>query len=124
MILLDTVVLSETQKRKPSSKVMAWLKTLRAEDVYLSVISIGEIERGIAKARLTDEPFAVDLNADGPVDVIDNEVFAAQALARLKYKYTLKKWVEMNPYKGPSAIATLRYEGAELERLLVVSCGT
>lgn len=49
------------------------------------------------------------------VDVIDNEVFAAQALARLKYKYTLKKWVEMNPYKGPSAIATLRYEGAELE---------
>ena len=42
---------------------MAWLKTLRDEDVYLSVISIGEIERGIAKARLTHEPFAVDLNA-------------------------------------------------------------
>ena len=48
------------------------------------------------------------------VDVIDNDVFAAQAFARLKYKYTLKKWVEMNPYKGPGAIATLRYEGAEL----------
>ena len=48
------------------------------------------------------------------VDVIDNDVFASQAIARLKYKYTLKKWVEMNPYQGPGAIATLRYEGAEL----------
>ena len=63
MILLDTVVLSETRKRKPLPKVFAGLKTLRDDDIYLNVISIGEIERGIAKARLTDEAFAADLSA-------------------------------------------------------------
>ena len=35
MILLDTVDLSETRKSKPSPKVIAWLKTLRDDDIYL-----------------------------------------------------------------------------------------
>ena len=61
MFLLDTVVLSETRKRRPSAQLIGWLKTLRDDDVYLSVVSVGEIQRGIAKARLTDTPFAAEL---------------------------------------------------------------
>ena len=50
MILLDTMVLSELRKSHPNPKVMAWLQQLPTNDVFISVISIGEIERGISKA--------------------------------------------------------------------------
>jgi toxin FitB len=58
MILLDTVVLSEIRKSRPSAKVMAWLQSQREDQLYISVISIGEIARGIEKARKADPEFA------------------------------------------------------------------
>jgi len=56
MILLDTVVLSELRKTRPSPLVVAWLRGCAAEDLFISAISIGEIERGICK--VTDRAFA------------------------------------------------------------------
>ena len=61
MILLDTVVLSELRKTRPSAKVLAWLKKQQADQLFISVVSLGEIERGIAKARKTDAAFAQSL---------------------------------------------------------------
>ena len=59
--LLDTVVLSELRKSKPSRKVVQWLKAQKRESLFISVVSIGEIERGIEKVRKTDAAFAGDL---------------------------------------------------------------
>lgn len=61
MILLDTVVLSELRKRQPSAQVMAWLSGLRDADVFLSVVSIGEIERGIRQCERKNPLFAESL---------------------------------------------------------------
>lgn len=58
MMLLDTVVLSELRKSHPSPKVLAWLKTQQAKQLFVSVVSLGEIERGIAKVRKADTAFA------------------------------------------------------------------
>ncbi len=58
MILLDTVVLSEIRKNRPSPQVTAWLKARREDQLFLSVISLGEIARGIEKAQNTDTEFA------------------------------------------------------------------
>jgi predicted nucleic acid-binding protein len=38
--------------------VVAWFERQRASDIFLSVISIGEIERGIARQRAADPGFA------------------------------------------------------------------
>ena len=55
------------------------------------------------------------LRSDGEtVDVVDNEIFASQALSLLRTKWTLNAWVRNNPQRGPAAIATLRYQGADL----------
>lgn len=55
------------------------------------------------------------LRSDGEtVDVVDNNIFAAQALSLLQHKWTLKSWVQNNPHRGLQAIASLRYEGADL----------
>jgi toxin FitB len=58
MILLDTVILSEMRKRQPSPDVMRWLTSFRDSDLFLSVVSLGEIERGIEKKRKVDPAFA------------------------------------------------------------------
>ncbi len=59
MILLDTVIVSELRKARPNPRVMAWMRGLRETDVFLSVVTIGEIERGISKVR--DSDFALAL---------------------------------------------------------------
>jgi len=56
------------------------------------------------------------LRSDGEtVDVVDNDIFAAQALSLLRTKRTLNAWVQNNPQRGPAAIASLRYEGSDLK---------
>jgi hypothetical protein len=47
--LLDTCVISELIRAEPSPKVMAWIDGQEEENLYLSVITLGEIEKGIAK---------------------------------------------------------------------------
>ncbi len=49
--LLDTNVISELIARQPNPKVLAWLDALEPEAVYLSVITIGEIRKGIEKLQ-------------------------------------------------------------------------
>lgn len=58
MILLDTVVVSELRKRQPSPALVNWLAGVQDGDLFLSVVSIGEIERGIEKRRQAEPAFA------------------------------------------------------------------
>ncbi|MGY3615975.1 PIN domain-containing protein [Bradyrhizobium sp. USDA 10063] len=63
MFLIDTVTLSELRKRERDPLVVAWFERQRTADLFLSVISIGEIERGIARQRETNPDFAGALAA-------------------------------------------------------------
>ena len=54
MYLIDTMVLSEGSKGHPNAEVMGWLAGIRFEDAFVSVITLGEIQRGIRKAELRD----------------------------------------------------------------------
>ena len=47
--LLDTCVLSEYIRRQPEIKVVRWLDSQLEENLFISVITIGEIRKGIAK---------------------------------------------------------------------------
>jgi len=63
MFLLDTVVLSELRKRDRDPGVVDWLAAQRPSDLFLSVVSLGEIERGIVRQRAHDADFAERLAA-------------------------------------------------------------
>ena len=63
MYLIDTVVLSELRKVERDPGVVAWFEHQRTTDLFVSVISIGEIERGIARQHSTDPGFAAALAA-------------------------------------------------------------
>jgi len=47
--LLDTNIISEFVSKKPNQKVLDYVSSLDENDVYLSVITIGEIRFGIEK---------------------------------------------------------------------------
>jgi toxin FitB len=63
MYLLDTVTLSELRRIRRNPAVVAWIERQRATDLFLSVISIGEIERGIVRQRASNPDFAAALAA-------------------------------------------------------------
>lgn len=45
--LLDTFVLTEFSRRKPSSKLMRWMDGVAEESLYISAVTIGELQRSI-----------------------------------------------------------------------------
>ena len=47
--LLDTCVISELIRPIPSPKVIGWIDSHDEQDLYLSVITLGEIQKGISK---------------------------------------------------------------------------
>jgi hypothetical protein len=59
--LLDTMVVSETFKRAPSAGAMAQLSTASSERRYIGALTLGELERGLAKVRLVDDRYAARL---------------------------------------------------------------
>ncbi|MBU0500451.1 MAG: type II toxin-antitoxin system VapC family toxin [Gammaproteobacteria bacterium] len=62
MYLLDTVVISELRKRQPAPTVVQWLSQRVESELFLSVLTIGEIQRGIAGKRQDDPVFAAALS--------------------------------------------------------------
>ena len=48
--LLDTCVISELIRPQPDQNVVSWMHKQNENDLYLSVLTFGEIEKGIKKA--------------------------------------------------------------------------
>ena len=49
MFLLDTNVISEPKRARPDPSLIAWLGDQLPTDLHLSVISVGELRRGIVR---------------------------------------------------------------------------
>lgn len=47
--LLDTCVISELVAKQPNPRVLEWIDSVDQDEVYLSVITIGELTKGIEK---------------------------------------------------------------------------
>lgn len=63
MFLLDTNVISAVRRPDRAPMVVAWLRGKSEQDLFLSAITIGEIERGIRQQEARDPAFAHDLRA-------------------------------------------------------------
>ena len=47
--LLDTCVLAELVRPRPNASVVRWVRAGDEDDLFLSVITIGELEKRVAK---------------------------------------------------------------------------
>jgi predicted nucleic acid-binding protein len=114
MFLIDTVTISELRRRQRDPALMAWFARQRATDLFLSVISIGEIERGIARQRATDPGFAGALAAwlDGVLALYGDRVLPFDL-------QTARRWGAVSAARGNRG-ADLMIAATALEHGLTV----
>jgi predicted nucleic acid-binding protein len=91
--LLDTNVISEPGRPRPSGAVLDWLGRVRPADTAVSVMTIGELRKGAEQLRARDVERAVALDewiAETVTDFGDRvlavDVAIAQAWGRLEAK--------------------------------------
>ena len=63
MYLLDTNIVSELRKPKPHGGVIAWISAKDASSLYLSAMTIAELQRGVEMTREQDHEKAGQIEA-------------------------------------------------------------
>jgi hypothetical protein len=61
MYLLDTNVVSELRRKKPHGAVVAWIQSVDDKDLYLSSVTLAEIQAGIEITREQNNQRATEL---------------------------------------------------------------
>lgn len=87
--LLDTNVVSELRKVKPHGAVVAWIRTLRPEQIFLSALTIGELQAGVELTREHDPAKALEIEnwlslVEGSFAVLPMDAACFREWARLK----------------------------------------
>jgi predicted nucleic acid-binding protein len=91
MYLLDTNIVSELRRKKPHGAVVAWLQSVDDKDLYLSSVTLAEIQAGIEITRDQDIERAVELEAwldevATTYNILDLDGNAFRAWAKLMHK--------------------------------------
>lgn len=60
--LLDTMVLSEMRKKNMNQSVVQWLCQVSQKSLFISVVTVGEMDRGVAMKRSEDANVAKSLS--------------------------------------------------------------
>ena len=63
MFLLDTNVVSELRRPRPHGAVLEWIANVPAEQLFISAVTVGEIQAGIEITREQDQTKAEELEA-------------------------------------------------------------
>jgi toxin FitB len=61
--LLDTNVVSELRRARPNQAVVAWLSAIPAEQLFLSAVTLGELQAGVEITRQQDPKKADEIEA-------------------------------------------------------------
>ncbi len=81
MYILDTNVISAVRRADRAPKVETWLRGKPEQDLFLSVITLGEIERGIRQREARDPGFADDVRTwlDRTVSLFSDRLLSFEA---------------------------------------------
>ncbi len=91
MYLLDTNIISELRKPKPHGAVVAWLRGIPDQNLFISVVTLGEIQAGIEITREQDIEKAnqiekwLDLVAD-TYNILPMDAMVFRTWAKLMHK--------------------------------------
>jgi len=89
--LLDTNVVSELRRPHPHPSVVRWIEQVAAEELFLSAVTVGEIQAGIELTREQDDAKAEELKAWLSAVLVSYNVLPMDAAtfrewARLKHR--------------------------------------
>jgi len=91
MWLLDTNIVSELAKPRPSQRVEAWIRSAAPEALFLSVVTLGKVQAGIEQLRERDAARAAAIEAwlDQSADthnIVNLDGAALRVWARLMHR--------------------------------------
>jgi toxin FitB len=89
--LLDTNVVSELRKTKPHGAVVAWFQQLQIEQIFISAVTVGELQSGIERTRNQDVQKAQEIetwldNLLGSLAVLPMDAKCFREWARLMHR--------------------------------------
>lgn len=89
--LLDTNVVSELRKPRPHGGVIAWLESLDDTQLFVSAVTVGEIQAGIELTREQDIQKALEIEAwldllAGSYNILPMDAAIFRAWARLMHR--------------------------------------
>ena len=61
MFLIDTDVLSALRRHDRNPEAVQWMAAQRTSDLHISVVTVGEVERGIAQQQQRNPTFSQEL---------------------------------------------------------------
>ena len=111
--LLDTCVISELIKPKAERRVLAWIDTVPEDRLHLSVLTLGELHKGIARLDagerrrrlekwLSDD---VRMRFEGRIVALDEETLALWGRLMGEGERRGRTWPLMDSLLAASAIA-------------------
>ena len=91
LFLLDTNVVSELRKPRPHGAVVAWLESLDDTQLFLSAVTLGEMQAGIELTREQDADKAHEIEAwlemvAGAYNVLPMDAAIFRVWARLMHR--------------------------------------
>lgn len=89
--LLDTNVVSELRKLRPHGGAVAWLESLGDAQLYVSAVTLGEIQAGIELTREQDAQKALEIEAwldllAGSYNILPMDAAIFRVWARLMHR--------------------------------------
>lgn len=111
--LLDTNVVSELRRPRPHGGVVAWLQSLDDAQLFLSVVTLGEIQAGIELTREQDPAKAQEIEAwleqvAGAYNILPMDAACFRAWARLMHRQS------DTLYEDAMIAATARVHGLQV----------
>ena len=117
--LRDTNVLSEVRRLRGDAGVKRWISSVPTEDIYLSVLTLGEVRRGIGLLSRRD-PVQADVYEAWLVTVLRDyadRVLPVNAEAA-------EEWGRMNVPDPISIVDGLMAATAKVRNMTFVTCNT
>jgi hypothetical protein len=117
--LLDTNVLSETRKRHADEKVLAFIAETDPSTLTLSVLTLGELRKGVALKRRSDPSAAESIAAwvDGLEFSFADRILGIDAA-------TARLWGELSAQRSRPVVDTLLAATAVVHGLTLVTRNT
>lgn len=117
--LLDTNVISETRKARAHPAVLSFLSKADVNGIFLSVLTLGELRKGVAMRRRSDAEAADAIGAwvDGIEVVFADRVLPVDAIVA-------RNWGELSARRNLPVIDTLIAATALVHGLTLVTRNT
>ncbi|HKK99056.1 MAG TPA: type II toxin-antitoxin system VapC family toxin [Desulfotignum sp.] len=117
--LLDTCVISELIKKEPNPKVVKWISDIEETNLFISVLTIGELHKGIEKlseSRKKDKLLkwiAYDMTKRFQNKIIDFDLHTAVIWGKIQAKS------EMSGQKLPAIDSLIAATGISHDLIIV-----